>query len=180
MPIVGTIERGHIYFFYRPKVELEEAHSLDDVQRFYMLLIPRPPQFASGSDTALNQANEDEDQEMNLISEGADAVPAAEPQDRSNKYFRLLHVGKKALPDPDAGSGGKGGGRKQTFWVTIGTVGEDLKKLQDGLGEHTYETKTRGKHSCECSSEHLPHKCGLIMQARDTRALPVSLREEHL
>ena len=30
----GTIERGHIYFFYRPKVELEEAHSVDEVQRF--------------------------------------------------------------------------------------------------------------------------------------------------
>ncbi|EEB88360.1 hypothetical protein MPER_13841 [Moniliophthora perniciosa FA553] len=27
----GTIERGHIYFFYRPKVQKIEAHSLDDV-----------------------------------------------------------------------------------------------------------------------------------------------------
>ena len=149
MPIVGTIERGHIYFFYRPKVELEEAHSLDDVQRFYMLLIPRPPQFASGSDTAANQANEDEDQEMNLIEAGADAVPAPEPKGPTKKHFRLLILGKKALPDPDA----KGSGRNQVFWVIVSTVGEDLKKLEEGLGAKTYETKTRGWLSSRTSRD---------------------------
>ncbi|PRP81997.1 hypothetical protein PROFUN_10491 [Planoprotostelium fungivorum] len=34
------LETGHIYFFYRPKVMLEEAHTLDEVQRFYILLSP--------------------------------------------------------------------------------------------------------------------------------------------
>ncbi|RDX51857.1 hypothetical protein OH76DRAFT_1470623 [Lentinus brumalis] len=135
----GTIERGHIYFFYRPKVELEEAHSLDDVQKFYMLLVPRPPQFASSSGTSANQADE-EDQEMKLIEAGADAVPAAEPTGSSKKHFRLLILGKKALPDPDA----KGSGRHQVFWATVSTVGDDLKKLEEGLGARTYETKTRG------------------------------------
>ncbi|RPD65147.1 hypothetical protein L227DRAFT_591317 [Lentinus tigrinus ALCF2SS1-6] len=136
----GTIERGHIYFFYRPKVELEEAHSLDDVQRFYMLLIPRPPQFASGSDISTSQENGDEDQEMNLIEPGADAVPEAEPKGATKKRFRLLVLGKKALPDPEA----TGSGRHQVFWATITTIGEDLKKLEEGLGARTYETKTRG------------------------------------
>ncbi|KAJ2961289.1 hypothetical protein NUW54_g14389 [Trametes sanguinea] len=93
----GTIERGHIYFFYRPKVELEEAHSLDDIQRFYMLLVPRPPQFAAHSDSA-NSKGDDEDQEMNLIESGADAVPAPEPKNQSKKRFRLLVIGKKASP----------------------------------------------------------------------------------
>ena len=145
---VETIERGHIYFFYRPKVELDEAQSLDDIQRFYMLLIPRPPQFAVAEPTNLTpvvEGNESTEQEMNLIGEGADAVPAAEPQGQSKKYFRLLLVGKKALPDPDAGGGSKGGGRKQVFWATVSTVGEDLKTLEEGLGEKTYETKTRGE-----------------------------------
>eukprot|EP00026_Physarum_polycephalum_P010508 Phypoly_transcript_10673.p1 GENE.Phypoly_transcript_10673~~Phypoly_transcript_10673.p1 ORF type:complete len:342 (+),score=67.89 Phypoly_transcript_10673:107-1132(+) len=36
----STLERGHIYFFYRPKVEHEEAHKLDDVQRLFMVLKP--------------------------------------------------------------------------------------------------------------------------------------------
>ena len=74
MPIVGTIERGHIYFFYRPKVELKEAHSLDDVQRFYMVLIPRPPQFASASDAPATLPKGEEDQEMNLIEEDNGAI----------------------------------------------------------------------------------------------------------
>ncbi|KAI0756322.1 hypothetical protein C8Q80DRAFT_1215316 [Daedaleopsis nitida] len=134
----GTIERGHIYFFYRPKVQLEEAQSLDDVQRFYMLLVPRPPQFASSSDAPAAQAKNDEDQEMNLVEAGADAVPAKEPLGRSKKQFRLIVVGKKGLPDSEAG------GRKQVFWASVSTVGEDLKKLEEGLGGSTYETKTRG------------------------------------
>ncbi|CDO73062.1 hypothetical protein BN946_scf185007.g116 [Trametes cinnabarina] len=139
----GTIERGHIYFFYRPKIELEEAHSLDDVQRFYMLLVPRPPQFAAHSDSARSKGD-DEDQEMNLIESGADAVPAPEPKGQTKKRFRLLVIGKKGLPDPEAGGGGKGGGRKQVFWATVATVSDDLKKLEEGLGPKTYETKTRG------------------------------------
>jgi len=35
------LEKGHIYFFYRPKVERHDAHSTDDVQKLYMLLKPQ-------------------------------------------------------------------------------------------------------------------------------------------
>lgn len=103
-----------------------------------MLLIPQPPQFTSSSGAAATQANNDEEQEMNLIEPGADAT---EPQGRTNKFFRLLIIGKKSLPDPDA----KGSGRKQVFWASVSTVGEDLKKLEEGLSGKTYETKTRGE-----------------------------------
>ena len=137
----GTIERGHIYFFYRPKVELEEAHSVDDVQRFYILLIPRPPEFSTASDQQLVSSKDtDEDQEMTVLSEGADAVPAPEPKSQTKKRFRLIVPGKKSLPDPEHGRG-----RGNIFWGTIVTIGEDLDKLQEGLGEKEYETKTRGK-----------------------------------
>jgi t-SNARE complex subunit (syntaxin) len=33
-------ERGEIFFFYRPKVNMEEAHSADDVQRLYIIMRP--------------------------------------------------------------------------------------------------------------------------------------------
>jgi hypothetical protein len=33
-------ERGEIYFFYRPKVSVEEPHSRDDVQHMYLVLRP--------------------------------------------------------------------------------------------------------------------------------------------
>ena len=32
------LERGDIFFFYRPKVEHDEAHGIDDVQRFQVVL----------------------------------------------------------------------------------------------------------------------------------------------
>ncbi len=134
----GTIERGHIYFFYRPRVQLEEVHSMDDVQRFHILLVPRPPEFSVGSDQ--KDAQPDEDGEMKLISSGSDVIPAPESTNEKKKPFRLLAIGKKQLPDPEA----SGGGRKGVFWALVSTVGEDLQKLQDGLGEKEYETKTRG------------------------------------
>ena len=144
----GTIERGHIYFFYRPKVELEEVSSVDDVQRFHILLVPRPPEFSveSAPVSPDKPKDGDEGKEMTLIQEGADAVPAPAVMDVTKKPFRLISVGKKSLPDPDVGGGGKGGGRKAIFWATVVTVGEDLKKLQEGLGAKEYETKTRGKY----------------------------------
>ncbi|THH33109.1 hypothetical protein EUX98_g1056 [Antrodiella citrinella] len=138
---VGTIERGHIYFFYRPKVELEEAHSIDDVQRFHMLLVPRPPDFSVHSDDTKKVNDEDK---MQLISEGGDAVPAPPTRNEHRKAFRLVSIGKKCLSDADTSGNAKGGGRKQMFWANINTVGNDLQKLEDGLGGKTYETKTRG------------------------------------
>lgn len=35
-----AIEQGRIMFFYRPRVGVEEASSIQDIQRFYMLLAP--------------------------------------------------------------------------------------------------------------------------------------------
>ncbi|GAA5866994.1 hypothetical protein JCM1840_005934 [Sporobolomyces johnsonii] len=36
----GLLEKGHVYFLYRPKVEVDEPHSLDDISKFHMLLVP--------------------------------------------------------------------------------------------------------------------------------------------
>lgn len=139
----GTIECGHIYFFYRPKVQLEEALSIDDVKNFHMLLVPRPPEFSTQMTKSGETDNEpDEDAHMKVLAPGADAVPTREPLDQSKKRFRLITVGKKQLPDPEAGGPGKG--RKETFWATVTSVGDDLESLEQGLGEKKYETKTRG------------------------------------
>jgi hypothetical protein len=35
------LEKGLVYFFYRPKVGVEEVHDLAEVQKLYMLLIPK-------------------------------------------------------------------------------------------------------------------------------------------
>ena len=38
---VEVLERGDIYFAYRPKMDVESPRGIDDVQRFYMILSPR-------------------------------------------------------------------------------------------------------------------------------------------
>lgn len=39
-PKVEIQEKGEIFFFYRPKVDKDEAHSPEDVQRMYIVLRP--------------------------------------------------------------------------------------------------------------------------------------------
>ncbi|KAL4069790.1 hypothetical protein V8B97DRAFT_1969274 [Scleroderma yunnanense] len=129
----GVIERGHVYFFYRPKVQHEEVHDIDDVKNFHMLLVPRPPEFSIHITGETSQAGTDE---MKLIPEGADAAPAEETKDQPKKHFRLITVGKKHLPDP---------GEKGVFWASVTAVGDELHKLEKGLGERSYQTKTRGE-----------------------------------
>ncbi|KAK9829382.1 hypothetical protein WJX72_005493 [[Myrmecia] bisecta] len=36
----GALEEGRIFFFYRPRVAMDHPHSVDDVQRFYMIMSP--------------------------------------------------------------------------------------------------------------------------------------------
>jgi hypothetical protein len=40
MSQIDLLQKGSIYFFYRPKVQYATAHSLDEVQRFFMVLKP--------------------------------------------------------------------------------------------------------------------------------------------
>ncbi|EAU86308.2 hypothetical protein CC1G_08032 [Coprinopsis cinerea okayama7 len=141
-----TIERGHIYFFYRPKVQLEEAQSIDDVKNFHILLIPRPPVYASDDSNQESETKVDpsmtEEAEMKVLSPGADAVPAPVTRRTTKQFHRVISIGKKRLPDPEnAGSTGR---RKETFWGVVTSVGDDLHGLAEGLGPKTYETKTRG------------------------------------
>jgi hypothetical protein len=39
--VAEILEAGHIYFFYRPRVQRTEARSLDQIQRFHFVLSPR-------------------------------------------------------------------------------------------------------------------------------------------
>ncbi|KAJ7730084.1 hypothetical protein DFH07DRAFT_849355 [Mycena maculata] len=133
----GTTERGHIYFFFRPRVERAEPSSLDDVKNLHMLLVPRPPRFSAADETRMSAAGDSQD--MQVLQQGEDAVPAPAPLDSPEQHYRLITIGKKTLPDPDVHRG-----RKESFWATVVAVGDDLNSLEKGMAEKTYETKTRG------------------------------------
>ena len=100
-----------------------------------MLVVPRPPEFSIYTTGETRDSNK-----MELIPEGADVVPAAETKDEPKKYFRLITIGKKRLPDPESPRG------KEVFWASVTAVGNDLYGLEQGLGEQSYQTKTRGMH----------------------------------
>ncbi|KAJ7759284.1 hypothetical protein B0H14DRAFT_3895841 [Mycena olivaceomarginata] len=118
----GTTERGHIYFFFRPPVETDAPSSLDDVKNLTMLRVPRPPKFSAEDDTQQSGDNSDE---MKLLTQGADAVPAAEPLDiRPSRT--PIHAGEAA---------------KRIFGATVTAVGDDLDALENRMGEQTYNTK---------------------------------------
>ena len=128
-------------------MQLEEAHSIDDVKNFHILLVPRPPEFAVfdpdvPGDTQTQDPTKTEDTEMEVIQPGADAVPASADPDIKNTKYRLITVGKKRLPDPKAPGRGNS---KEKFWATVTAVGDDLDSLEAGLEAKSYETRTRGR-----------------------------------
>lgn len=47
--VAGVIEEGRIYFLYRPRVNVDHPTSIDDIQRFFIILAPasRPQVLAS-------------------------------------------------------------------------------------------------------------------------------------
>lgn len=92
-------ERGDIFFFYRPKVDKEEAHGAGDVQRLYLVL-----------------------------------RPAAEHG--KQPVFRLVVMGRKALPDPS---------KKSTpYWGFVDIATTDVQRLKAALRGREYDTATRG------------------------------------
>jgi hypothetical protein len=71
------MEKGYIYFLYRPKVEVQEAKCFDDVARMYILLKTLPK--------TQSQSQEEEE-----TVEGDESSPPA--------FYRLIRIGKKKLP----------------------------------------------------------------------------------
>ncbi|KAJ7125754.1 hypothetical protein C8R43DRAFT_1029228 [Mycena crocata] len=63
----GTTERGHVYFFFRPRVETTDPSSIDDVKNLHMLLVPQPPAFSMGHNVAKGRDVESEEMDMELL-----------------------------------------------------------------------------------------------------------------
>jgi hypothetical protein len=133
----------HIYLlFYRLKVEQEEAHSIDDIARFHVLLVPRPPEFATYAEDR-----------RKFESFGARfwCNACSHHTKYHGKRYRSssLGINKKRLPEPSE----PGSGRKETFWGAATAVGDHLPLLEMGSDRKEYETKTRAGYSRMDSSE---------------------------
>ncbi|KAI0257015.1 hypothetical protein BJV78DRAFT_1272164 [Lactifluus subvellereus] len=142
-------QRGHIYLFYRPKVEQEEAYSIDQVAYFHILLVPRPPQFATYAGDGDQQAN------MKVLSEGADAIPVQATRDTPKKHHHFR----------------AGGGRKETSWATVTAVGDDLTSLEKGLGEKDMRRRPEMKSANATSTAGTRHEAPSRVVGPDAYAI---------
>ncbi|KAG0246825.1 hypothetical protein B0O80DRAFT_529864 [Mortierella sp. GBAus27b] len=120
-----VIEKGHAFFFYRPKMDVDKPSSANDVQKLYMLLSPE--------EAAGRPATEDE-----VGKQDASSKPSFDDK----PYHRLLIIPQKSLPSP-------GQGRKSRIWSFVDEASADLDKIESRLERYTYSTKTRGERTQE-------------------------------
>ncbi|KAI4387510.1 hypothetical protein MLD38_005338 [Melastoma candidum] len=145
---VEILERGEIFMFYRPKVDREEAHGPDDVQRLYIVLRPesgeRPVEEKqdplSGKEGSKKQESGDNSGERVGASEGGHG--SQEVNIEKEPLLRLLVMGKKSLPDPSK--------RSRPFWGFVEMVATRIDDVKEALRGEDYDTLTRGhRHTTE-------------------------------
>ncbi|KAK6911174.1 hypothetical protein RJ641_023267 [Dillenia turbinata] len=130
-PPVEILERGKIYFFYRPKVD-KEAKSPGDVQHLYIALQPH-----SGEKPVEDKQDPSSGKEGSKKSSSAEGgTGKQEVNIEEQVLLRLMVMGKKSLPDPKK--------RSTPFWgymEYVTTYVDDMKKV---LQDEEYDTATRG------------------------------------
>ncbi|KAI3766749.1 hypothetical protein L2E82_16820 [Cichorium intybus] len=133
-PAVEIQERGEIYFFYRPKVNKEEAHSSDDVQRMYIVLRPE----SGETSTQVKQQEEEEEEE-----EANDDPPptqgghgAQEVNIEKNQLLRFIVMGQKKLPDLTQ--------KSRPLWGFVELVTTKIEDVKDALKGGEYDTAKSG------------------------------------
>ncbi|KAF9940779.1 hypothetical protein BGZ67_006796 [Mortierella alpina] len=118
-----TLEKGHVFFFYRPKIDVHKPQGPNDVQKLYMLLCP--------DDAAGRPAAEDKIGELDSSSK---------PSHSGKPQHRLLILPRKLLPVP-------GNGAKSRVWAFVDKASPDLDEVESRLERYTYSTKTRGERT---------------------------------
>ncbi|KAG0082950.1 hypothetical protein BGZ93_002122, partial [Podila epicladia] len=117
-----VLEKGQAYFFYRPKIDVDQPSSPDDVQKLYLLLSP---------DEAIGR----------LKTAKMSKVSSASKSSRNNKaHHRLIIVPTKSLPKKRQKYSQPG----SRNWAFVDTASPDLSAVKKNLGEYMYSTKTRG------------------------------------
>ncbi|EER97581.1 hypothetical protein SORBI_3002G383500 [Sorghum bicolor] len=146
-PKVEIQEKGEIFFFYRPKVDKDEAHSPDDVQRMYIVL---RPESTGGRGVEEKQASDSGKEGRKRHQQGDAAGQEGSEQKgaegghgkeevniEEQPLLRLVVMGKKSLPDPAKHS--------RPYWGYVELVTTKVEDIKDALKEEEYSTATRGK-----------------------------------
>jgi hypothetical protein len=124
----NTLEKGHICFFYRPKVGVEEVHNTEDVQRNYIVLIPyilRPSVSEEPIPSYFQQIND------NKKTEADKPIPGK---------IRIIAIGKKKLPEIE---------KHTKSWAFVDKAFIDIDEIKEFVSGKKYQTKTRGERSLD-------------------------------
>lgn len=147
-PKVEIQERGEIFFFYRPKVNHEEAHSVDEVQRLYIVLRPESGEKEeeekqssdSGKEGAFNKSETSEETQQESQADGEKKKEGGKGIEKveiaKKPLMRFIVMGRKSLPDPSK--------RSRPYWGFVEIVTTKPEDIKKALSEENYETATRG------------------------------------
>ncbi|GLU21877.1 hypothetical protein SLE2022_379890 [Rubroshorea leprosula] len=143
-------ERGEIFFFYRPRVNKEEVHGADDVQRLYVVLRPesgeKPVEEKQDSHSGKEGAKiANQTHAPKSGSEGGQG--SQEGNIEKETLLRFIIMGKKSLPDPRK--------KSQPYWGFVEMVTTKIQDVKTALQGEEYDTKTRGhRDNTSLQQEH--------------------------
>ncbi|KAL2243093.1 uncharacterized protein LOC105157942 isoform X1 [Sesamum indicum] len=146
-PSIEIQERGDIFFFYRPKVDKEEARGAKDVQRFYLLLRPYSAQTDvqekqdpnSGKEGAKRRrlAHHDETNYTHEHEHEQGGGHGSHPVNfKKQPLLRFIVMGRKSLPDPSK--------KTRPYWGFVEMVTTEIEHVKAALRGEEYETATKG------------------------------------
>ncbi|KAF8941774.1 hypothetical protein BGZ47_007192 [Haplosporangium gracile] len=145
------VEKGHVYFFYRPKMDVDQPSGPDDVQKLYMLLSPDAAVGRVSTAPADSKHNELTSSAKKPDDDGGDGGKNAKTETEAEDggaLHRLLVLPRKALPisEPTSTGGDNSRGNRpgSRNWAFVDTASRDLATVETRLQEYTYTTKTRG------------------------------------
>jgi hypothetical protein len=113
---VEVLEKGDIFFFYRPKAKViddgsgGDVKSIEDIRRFFMVTA-----------TAANTANEQQQQ--------FDGTNSKTPKEGESPRYRLFVIGKKSLPEIRTTEAR----RSERYWSKVGGIFENPQELTGEL-----------------------------------------------
>jgi hypothetical protein len=113
----AVLEKGDIFFFYRPKTKIVDdgsggdVKSIEDIRRFFMV-------------TASNAANAENEQQQQLDETNQNISKESE-----SPRYRLFVIGKKSLPDIRTTEAR----RSERYWAKIGGIFDNPQKLTSEL-----------------------------------------------
>ena len=113
---VEVLEKGDIFFFYRPKAKViddgsgGDVKSIEDIRRFFMVTA-----------TATNTENEQQQQ--------FDGTNSKTPKEGESPRYRLFVIGKKSLPEIRTTEAR----RSERYWSKVGGIFENPQELTGEL-----------------------------------------------